>query len=140
MDKRDKLANQVLELIEREEKIEKEKITSTDYGRNKKKLKNGIYCIYDEKDTIIYVGKVGDSKSTSLYDRMIGHGDGSHSKKEWWSSAKYVKFRIFESVNESQLSQLERLTIIAANNPNNNDKIINDKDISVLTKLIGFQE
>jgi excinuclease UvrABC nuclease subunit len=49
-------------------------------GRNTK-YKSGIYFLYNNKNEVIYVGKVGNGEYTSLYDRMVGHGSGSHNKK-----------------------------------------------------------
>lgn len=60
-------------------------------GRNTA-YKQGLYFLYNNSDDVIYIGMLGDGDSTSLYDRMVGHGTGAHSKESWYPDVVYGKF------------------------------------------------
>lgn len=79
---------------------------STDY-------KSGIYFLYDNENEVIYVGMVGNAPNTSLYDRMCGHGSGSHKMKEsrWYSEVIFGRFHKFDNLDDCELRKIERLAI-----------------------------
>lgn len=68
--------------------------------------KNGIYFAYKNSE-IIYIGKAGNGKYTSLYHRFLGHGKGSHK-----FDYDYVKFYKFTGYNNKQLLVLESTFLI----------------------------
>lgn len=103
------------DLIKIEEIIEKENLQSVGdcVSQNNKKLKNGIYFLYDENNNVIYVGKVGNGLRTSFYDRMHGHGSGALDKKSWFSEINTFRFKSFQGLNKKQLLQVKRLMLCA---------------------------
>lgn len=92
-------------LIENEQEICKDDLTSANYGRSTK-YKKGIYFAYKNSE-IVYVGKVGDTENTSLYDRFKGHGSGSHK-----FDYDKVKFHRFEELSDTELLSLESMFIM----------------------------
>lgn len=108
----------------KERKIMKEEM----HDRSKcggKDFKCGLYFLYDANDQLIYIGQISNKDNTSLYHRMVGHGDGSHSKKDsrWYSKVAYGKFHQFKGLSQKQLNQIERLAISGMNQPIYNDGI-----------------
>ena len=91
----------------------------------KSNYKNGLYFLYDKQNQIIYIGQVGSTDDTSLYDRMIGHGDGSHSKKDkrWYNLVEYGRFHQFINLTKQELNHIERLAISCMNQAIYNDGI-----------------
>lgn len=76
--------------------------------------------MYNANDEVIYVGMISDKKSTSLYDRMIGHGKGSHCREIWYSDVNYCKFCKF-NLSLNDLLTIERLAIYGMGQPMYND-------------------
>lgn len=131
------LSDAVFKKIDDEEKLTKAEMEAK-YSRGEKdKYKQGIYFLYDDSDNIIYVGKVGDYEKTSLRDRMVGHGSGSHKKKDssWYPLVVKGKFHQFSSLTNKQLEQVERLMIIRLK-PRYNDAFIGDDEIDEIIKNI----
>jgi len=90
------LQAQVIRLVESTSYIEKSKITSANHGVNTTS-KQGLYFLYEDDSEPVYIGKIGNYKSTSLYSRLIGHGSGSHKEEFWYSKIKVP--RCFEWVS-----------------------------------------
>ena len=67
---------------------------------------NGLYAIYNRRNEILYVGKVGCGE-TSAYDRIQSH----LSSDTWVDDEGSFRFRQFESLQEEQLVIAERLAI-----------------------------
>ncbi|MDF2612591.1 MAG: hypothetical protein K0S71_377 [Clostridia bacterium] len=111
--------------------------TSNFCGRNTS-YKRGIYFLFDDKDNVIYVGMVGNSANTSLYDRMVGHGKGSHKNKDarWYDKVAKGKFHIFSQLSNNELRKVERLAIWGMGQPQYNDIDITNNDISSLLKKL----
>ena len=76
-------------------------------GRKEKniisQLGSFLYVVFDEKDTVLYVGETG----TSLKNRFISDGGGSHKQKNknWYSIFKYIKILKLDS-NDMQVRKL----------------------------------
>lgn len=107
---------------------------STKYGRGKKaayhKNRQGLYFLYNADDKIIYIGKVGPGKRTSLFHRMKGHGSGAHNKQKWYKEVKYGHYINLPNLNIDELEKLERICIQCNENHNNyNDKYIIELDV-----------
>ncbi|WP_346915516.1 hypothetical protein [Clostridium sp.] len=103
---------------------------------NYKNSKNGIYFIYDEKDIVIYVGKVGKGKKTSFYHRMYGHGSGAHCKKSWFEKAKKFKFKSFPNLESEEIMKIERLMIYAKKQPAFNDCYTKEDEYELIAKKL----
>ena len=74
--------------------------------------KNGIYFVYNADNEIIYIGKVSNARTASLYMRFKGNGNSSHQKAFWYEAAKQVRFFHFtDELNSEQLKIVERLAI-----------------------------
>ena len=131
------LSDAVFKKIDGEKKLSKAEMESKYSKGEKKNYKQGIYFLYDDSDNIIYVGKVGDYEKTSLRDRMVGHGSGSHKEKDkdWYDLVKEGKFHQFPSLTNKQLEQIERL-MIARLKPRYNDVSIEDDEIDEIIKNI----
>lgn len=84
--------------------------------------KMGLYFLFTEDNICVYVGKVGDGDNTSLYHRMVGHGNGSHrdQDKRWYNKISYGKWHQFD-VSGKELDLLERLAIFGMGQPIYND-------------------
>lgn len=100
------------DLIEKESVITKGDLTkkgrnagSANYGR-KTLYKKGIYFAYKDIN-IVYIGMIGDKKSTSLYDRFKGHGKGSHK-----FDYDEVKFHRFQNLSDKEFLALEAMLIM----------------------------
>lgn len=116
-------------------KIEEELIQdmSKDFVASEyKDKKNGIYFLYDENEIVIYVGKCGNGDHTSFYDRIYGHGNGAHCRKEWFNSVKKFRFKAFPNLESDALSKVERLMIYANNQPIYNDCYITEADYEII--------
>lgn len=116
-------------------KIEEELIQdmNKDFVTSKyKDKKNGIYFLYDENEIVIYVGKCGNGKRTSFYDRMYGHGNSAHCHKEWFKYVKKFRFRAFPKLESDALCKVERLMIYANNQPIYNDCYITEADFEII--------
>ena len=122
-----------------EKKIESENINTKDkkyIEKNYKQAKNGIYFLYDKNEKVIYVGKVGNGKSTSFYDRMYGHGNGAHCNKTWFNEVKKFKFKSFPNLEDDELIKIERLMIYAKKQPIYNYIIKSEQDFITISKKI----
>lgn len=126
---REELMNKIKTIIEKEpmHDMNRDYITS-----NFKDKKNGIYFLYNQKKTVIYVGKCGNGINTSFYHRMYGHGYGAHCKKKWFKCAKKFRFKAFPNLDKDKLKKVERLMIYANNQPIYNDCYISKKDIEII--------
>ena len=84
--------------------------------------KNGIYFLYNEKEEIIYIGKVGNGLVTSFYHRLYGHGNGAHKNTQWFQKecSKY-RFKRFPNATDDDLRVIERLMIFKKGQPQYND-------------------
>lgn len=123
---REELMNKIKIIIEKEpmHDMNRDYVTT-----NFKDKKNGIYFLYDENETVIYVGQCGDKTYTSFYHRMYGHGDGSHSVHKWFNAVKKFRFKTFPNLDKDELKKVERLMIYANNQPIYNDCYISKDDI-----------
>ena len=138
---REEFTKKVIEKIKKLEKISKDDMEcSSKYGRglnafNDEKHRQGIYFLYNSNNQIIYIGKVGTGCSTSLYDRMIGHGSGAHNKQEWYKEVEYGKYIIFKHLNDSEIEIVERLCIMYNPHKDNyNDKYFSD---TIIDEIYG---
>lgn len=106
-------------------------------GRNTN-YKSGIYFLYNDKNEVVYVGRVSNRENTSLYYRIVGHGSGSHKTKNsrWYNEVKKGKFHTFNGLDNEELKKIERLAIFGMNQPKYNDVDITNKDIESLLKKI----
>ena len=93
--------------------------------------------MYNKDNKIIYVGKVGNGKGTSLYHRIKGNSNAAHCKKSWYAKVEYGKFHRFENLNNSQLEIVERICIQFNKNVDNyNDKVFDQNDLDGISKLV----
>lgn len=80
--------------------------------------KNGIYFLYNEKQEIIYIGKVGNGLVTSFYHRLYGHGNGAHKNTQWFQNeCSQYRFRRFPNATDDDLRVIERLMIFRKGQP-----------------------
>lgn len=129
---RDELIERVCNKVNNSDKLpvsdmeNKKKCKTSDY-------KKGLYFLFDKNDTCIYVGKVGEGPFTSLYHRMVGHGNGSHKTKDkrWYKKVLYGKWHQF-NVSGKQLALLERMAILGMKQPIYNDV---DSDQETIDKI-----
>lgn len=142
--KRDEFAKKIISEVEKTKKITKNNMEdSKQYGVGKNSLnecgsRQGVYFLYNSDDKIIYIGKVGTGKRTSLYQRMKGHGGGAHSQQSWYNEVEYGKYKIFDKLNDSEIEIIERVCILYNRNKHNyNDKFFNDNDLDVINKKIN---
>ena len=133
----------IIEKIEKLEKISKNDMEcSSKYGRGLKAFnddehRQGIYFLYNSNNQIIYIGKVGTGCSTSLYDRMSGHGSGAHNKQKWYKEVEYGKYIIFKHLNDSEIEIVERLCIVwNPNKDNYNDKVFDNTVLDEINKKL----
>ena len=89
--KKDELVKLICAKVISAKRIDKKLLENSSFCGRKTTYKQGLYFLYNSNDDVIYVGLVGDTDGTSLYDRMIGHGDGSHSAESWYSDVCYGK-------------------------------------------------
>ncbi|WP_298527946.1 hypothetical protein [uncultured Ruminococcus sp.] len=115
------------EILKRIKECELKEINEEVIKKTEKLSKNGIYFIYGEdKENVIYVGKVGCGNDTSVAHRFYLHYDGAHIKKEWFQKyAKFYRFCAFPNATKEEIELIERLMIYTNNQP-----IFNDKDTS----------
>ncbi|MBM7453812.1 hypothetical protein JN09_001145 [Acholeplasma morum] len=135
MSKIECLKETLINLIEAEPFIQKIDIISGKYGVNSE-YKNGIYFLYDKDEQVVYIGKVGNGKSTSLYSRLTGHGSGSHKVEYWWKEIVKCKFKSFQDLTNRELNQIERLAI-NKKGPKFNDVKINDSEAEIIINKIA---
>lgn len=89
-------------------------------GPQSKKHKCGVYMALRNDGTVAYVGMVSNAKTASLYMRFHGNGNSAHDKAGWWKDVGEVRFERFEVEKES-LRLIERLVILASQQPDHND-------------------
>lgn len=118
--KKDELVKIVCAKVIESDKIEKKDLEDSSFCGRKTTYKQGLYFLYNDSDDVIYVGIVGDTDCTSLYDRMIGHGKGSHSVESWYAEVSYGKFCKFD-ISLDELKVIERLAISGMGQPMYND-------------------
>lgn len=129
--KRSELITTICKMVEDEARLSIEQMEGKSCSTDA--YKKGLYFLYDNNDTCIYVGKVGDGPFTSLYHRMVGHASGSHKQQDarWYSKIKYGKWHQFNLI-ENDLSRLERLAIYGMDQPVYNDCDTDEETISSL--------
>lgn len=103
------------------------------------KYKSGLYFLYNNVNECIYIGKVGNGETASLYMRMVGNGNGSHKINDirWYSQVTYGYWHKF-SLADDELSILERLAIIGMDQPIYNDNDTDQAIIDSMCKKLGF--
>lgn len=79
---------------------------------------SGLHILYDGSDTILYVGQIQHKKDSSLRKRMQEHSRVDY----WFDKVRFVRFRPFPYVCQSQLDIAERLLIMNSGQPPYNDK------------------
>ena len=79
---------------------------------------SGLYILYDDSDTILYIGQVQPEKNSSLRKRMQEHSRVDY----WFDKVRVVRFRPFPYISQSQLDIAERLLIMHSGQPPYNDK------------------
>lgn len=96
-------------------------------------FQKGLYFLFTKDNICIYVGKVGGGEKTSLYHRMVGHGKGSHKKRDerWYNQISYGKWHQFKVIGK-KLALLERLAIFGMGQPIYNDV---DSDQSAVNNI-----
>ncbi len=132
---RKEITERVLELVESTNFIDIATITSKDH--NKDEFKNGLYFLYNESNEVVYVGKVGNGPTTSLYHRLIGHGSGAHKNAYWWKEVYKCKFYRFVGLDDKEILQIERLSIFGKSQPKYNDEPIRDEDMCKLKNKVN---
>lgn len=105
---RKQIAKKIVNTVWEEDALEISSIDSTNFDNDN--YKKGLYFLLNKKGSVIYVGRISDAKTASLYMRLIGNGSGAHSMKDWYSEVEFVKFHKFPYENE-QLKIAERLAI-----------------------------
>lgn len=130
---RDELIRWICETVKKKGRTLKKEEWEDSKICSSSEFKNGLYFLYNKQDTCIYVGKVGDGPFTSLYRRMVGHGGGSHRRrdKRWYPQVSYVKWYQF-NVSGKELSLIERLAIFGMKQPIYNDM---DSDQSSIDRV-----
>jgi len=130
----DILKNKVICLVESQEYINIDTITSKDHGI-KTTYKQGLYFLYEDSDQPVYIGKIGDFDNTSLYSRLIGHGSGAHNQEFWFKTIKKCKFNRFIGLDNKQLFQIERLAISVKNPKFNDTKVTIDEAQTIINAI-----
>lgn len=122
---KEELIKVICATVLKEPSLSKNDMEDSNKCGRKSNYKNGLYFLYNADDQIIYIGQIGNSTYTSLYDRMIGHGKGSHNKKDsrWYQFVTFGKFHQFTGVTSAELNQIERLAIAGMNHPVYNDNL-----------------
>lgn len=122
--KKDELIKVICAAVLKEPNLTKAEMESSPKCGRTTLYKGGLYFLYDDQDEIIYIGKIGDTSETSLYDRVFGHTSGSHRVQDsrWYPFVKYGKFHRFSGLNDDELYIIERLAIAGMNHPIYNDR------------------
>ncbi|TXK83551.1 GIY-YIG nuclease family protein [Paenibacillus sp. N3.4] len=101
-------AEKIYESIEKDLKIvSKEEIINTDgklrIGHETAKKGSFVYMLFNEVNTLLYVGETG----TSIKRRMISDGSGAHKFKnpKMFNETVYIKYLLLD---HSKLSENER--------------------------------
>lgn len=127
-------------LIEKIEKIiEKEPIFDVEKNlicNNYKESKNGIYFLYNKKDIVTYVGKVGNGDKTSFAHRMYLHGNGAHCHEIWFDKVKKFRFKSFSNLNSEEINKIERLMIYAKKQPAFNDSYTTEDEYELIASKL----
>ena len=121
---RDEIEKEIIRKLEAEDSIPIGDVCERIHGKDG--YKNGIYCILDENNNVIYVGMVSNAKNTSLNKRIYEHGSGAHKNKPWFDEASAVRFHRFEKWDVNQLRIAERLVIKHYGQPIYNDECTED--------------
>ena len=79
---------------------------------------SGLYILYDDIDTILYVGQIQHEKDSSLRKRIQEHNRVDY----WFDKVRFVRFRPFPYLCQGQLDIAERLLIMNSGQPPYNDK------------------
>ncbi len=104
--------------------------------QNYSNSKKGIYFLYNKNNDVIYVGMVGEGKSTSFYHRMYLHGNGAHCKKIWFNEVEKFRFKIFPNKKKREIFLILILMIYKNKQPKYNDRILVMKDYKeILNKI-----
>ena len=121
-----------------EKKIESENINTKDkkyIEKNYKQAKNGIYFLYDKNEKVIYVGKVGNGKSTSFMIECMDMVMELIVIKHGLMKLKSLNLK-FPNLEDDELIKIERLMIYAKNQPIYNDVIISQDDFTTILNKI----
>jgi len=103
--------------------------------------KNGIYFVYNADNEIIYIGKVSNARTASLYMRFKGNGNSSHQKAFWYEAAKQVRFFHFtDELNSEQLKIVERLAISSELPIGNDCNTGEDNVVARLSSILELKE
>jgi hypothetical protein len=119
--------------VTNEKTISKKEMENSEFCGRESIYKKGLYFLYNFQNEVIYVGKIGEGSCTSLYDRMVGQGEGAHNKENWYKYVSYGKFHPFD-VSEDELKIIERLAIFGMGQPIYNDEDTAQTDIDKLCK------
>lgn len=142
LNKRKEIYKKIIALAYKQNKISKREMEdSKQYGTGKKSAyqdgRQGVYFLYGKNDEIIYVGKVGTGKYTSLYHRMVGNGNGSHKKQQWYNEVEYCKYLPLKNCSDEDIEIIERICIQLNPNINNyNDKYCSSNDLEKILEKI----
>ena len=118
--KKDELVKLICAKVINTNQIDKKDLENSSFCGRDSKYKQGLYFLYNDSGDVIYIGMLSGTDETSLYDRMKGHGSGSHCRQSWYGDVSYGKFYHFDvSVNELKI--LERLAISGMGQPMYND-------------------
>ena len=133
----EELAKKICDMIEKQSTMSISEMTKKYKRGEKENFKNGLYFLYDESDCLIYIGKVGEYKNTSLRDRLVGHGDGSHQKlhSKWYNEIRMGRFFKFKDLDELELTIIERVAI-RYKKPKYNDKYFDNEALELISKKI----
>lgn len=122
---------------------EENKITLVDmetYGvTNNDNYKSGLYFLYNKLNECIYVGKVGNGDTATLYMRMVGNGNASHRNDPWHDEINFGYWHKFD-LNEDDIETIERLAILGMKQPIYNDKNTNQQTIDLIVKKLNLKE
>ena len=85
---REQIAIQIVATVLKEKSLEIGSINRKTH--HKDNYKKGLYFLLDkDKESVIYVGRISDAKTASLYMRLIGNGKGAHrNNKDWYKKPK----------------------------------------------------
>ena len=133
----EELAKKICDMIEKQSTMSLKKMTEPYQKGTKKDFKQGLYFLYDSNEDLIYIGMVGNYKSTSLRDRLVGHGSGAHKvlHSSWYNEIEKGRFLKFETLDELELTIIERVAI-RYKKPKYNDKYFDNEALELISKKI----
>lgn len=135
---RKELAQKICDIVNNSKEL---KVTDMENRKkcNTDSYKSGLYFLYNSKNKCIYIGKVGNGETASLYMRMKGNGEKSHKKKNkrWYPLVSYGKWHKF-NVSDSDLETIERLAIYGMEQPIYNDKDTDQDTVNLIKERLGY--